>query len=51
MFHEPDRYIVDTKIFMREMLDALCFACAVGLFEMIEEVVNGGVIKTLFTLY
>jgi hypothetical protein len=33
------------------MTDALSFACLIGLFEMIEELVNGGVIKTFFALY
>ena len=51
LFHEPARYAVDTKIFRREMIDALYFAYLVGLFEMIEELVNTGVIKTFFVLY
>ena len=51
LFREPAEYSVDTKIYRREMLDALYFAYVVGLFEMIEELVNGGIIKTFFTLY
>lgn len=51
LFHEPDRYAVDTKIFRREMIDALYFAYVLGLFEMIEELANAGVIKTFFVLY
>jgi protein-S-isoprenylcysteine O-methyltransferase Ste14 len=51
LFCEPLEYTVNTKIFRREMIDALWFAYVVGLFEMIEELVNGGVIKTLFALY
>jgi protein-S-isoprenylcysteine O-methyltransferase Ste14 len=51
LFHEPASYIVDTKIFRREITDSLYFAFAVGLFEMIEELANGGIIKTFFTLY
>jgi hypothetical protein len=51
LFHEPANYLVDTKIFRREMIDSLYFAFAVGLFEMIEELVNAGVIKTFIVLY
>jgi protein-S-isoprenylcysteine O-methyltransferase Ste14 len=51
LFHEPAQYVVNTKIYRREMMDALYFVWAVGLFEMIEELINIGVIKTVFTLY
>jgi protein-S-isoprenylcysteine O-methyltransferase Ste14 len=51
LFHEPAEYVVDTKIFRREMIDTLYFAFAVGLFEMIEELVKEGVIRTFFALY
>jgi protein-S-isoprenylcysteine O-methyltransferase Ste14 len=51
LFHEPTRYAVDTKIFRREMIDTLYFAYVVGLFEMIEGLVNAGIIKTFFALY
>jgi hypothetical protein len=51
LFREPARYEVDTRIFRREMIDALYFAYAVGLFEMIEELVNAGILRTFFVLY
>jgi protein-S-isoprenylcysteine O-methyltransferase Ste14 len=51
LFREPAEYTVDTKIFRREMLDALCFTYAIGLLEMIEGLANGGLIKTFFALY
>ncbi|MDR2780764.1 MAG: isoprenylcysteine carboxylmethyltransferase family protein [Synergistaceae bacterium] len=51
LFHEPAKYVVDTRIFRREMIDAVYFAYVVGLFEMIEELINAGFIKTFFVLY
>jgi protein-S-isoprenylcysteine O-methyltransferase Ste14 len=51
LFHEPARYAVDTKIFRREMIDSLYFVFAVGLFEMMDELAEAGVIKTFFVLY
>jgi protein-S-isoprenylcysteine O-methyltransferase Ste14 len=51
LFHEPANYVVDTKIYRREMIDALYFAYVLGLFEMIEELANAGVIKIFFTLF
>jgi protein-S-isoprenylcysteine O-methyltransferase Ste14 len=51
LFHEPAEYTVNAEIFRREMADALCFAYAAGLFEMIEGLAGGGVIKTFFALY
>jgi protein-S-isoprenylcysteine O-methyltransferase Ste14 len=51
LFREPAEYVVNTRTYRREVVDALCFTCVVGLFEMIEELVNGGIIKTFFALY
>jgi protein-S-isoprenylcysteine O-methyltransferase Ste14 len=51
LLSEPAEYTVNTRIFRREMQDSLCFAYAVGLFEMLEELINGGIIKTFFSLY
>jgi protein-S-isoprenylcysteine O-methyltransferase Ste14 len=51
LFREPAQYTANTKIFRREMLDTLCFAYIVGLFEMIMALVDGGVIKAFFALY
>jgi hypothetical protein len=51
LFHEPAEYSVNAEIFRREMTDALCFAYAAGLFEMIEGLADGGMIKTFFALY
>ncbi|MDR1651636.1 MAG: isoprenylcysteine carboxylmethyltransferase family protein [Synergistaceae bacterium] len=51
LFHEPPEYMVRTKIFRREAIDAVYFASAVGLFEMIEELINFGIIRTFFVLY
>ncbi|MDR3353625.1 MAG: isoprenylcysteine carboxylmethyltransferase family protein [Synergistaceae bacterium] len=51
LFREPAEYLVDTRIFRREMIDALCFALIIGLFEMIEGLANGGIIRTFFALY
>jgi protein-S-isoprenylcysteine O-methyltransferase Ste14 len=51
LYREPDECAVDVKIFRREMADALCFAYAAGLFEIIEALARVGVIKTFFALY
>jgi hypothetical protein len=51
LFREPVKYIVNPKIFRREMIDALYFVYVVGLFKMIDELTSCGVIKTFFTLY
>ena len=51
LLREPGQYVVNAKIFRREVCDALCFAAAVGLFEMIEQFDEIGLIKTYFTLF
>ena len=51
LLREPERYVVNAKIFRREVCDAFLFAAAVGLFEMIEQFEQIGLIKTYFTLY
>jgi hypothetical protein len=51
LFCEPAKYEVNTKVFRREMIDTLYFAYIVGLFEMIKVLVDGGIIKTFFSLY
>lgn len=51
LLREPGQYVVNVKVFRREVCDALCFAAAVGLFEMIEQFDEIGLIKTYFTLF
>jgi hypothetical protein len=51
LFHEPEEYIVRPKTFRREVFDALYFVWAVGLFEMVEELMELGVIRTYFSIY
>jgi protein-S-isoprenylcysteine O-methyltransferase Ste14 len=51
LFREPAKYAVNTKIFRREMIDALYFAYIAGLFEMIKVLADYGIIKTFFALY
>jgi len=51
LFHEPYEYMVNTKIFRREMVDTLAFPGIFLLLEIIEELADAGVIKTFFSLY
>ena len=50
LLREPGQYVVNAAVFRREVCDAFCFAAAVGLFEMIEQFDEIGLIKTYFTL-
>ena len=51
LFREPSEYQVNTKIFRREMIDSIYFVWIVGLFEIVEIMVEHGVIRTFFSLY
>lgn len=51
LLREPEQYTVNAKVFRREVCDALLFAASVGLFEMIEQFEQIGLIKTYFVLY
>lgn len=51
LYHEPTEYIVNTKDFRREIVDAMYFVWIVGFFEFIEELIRLGMIKTYISLY
>lgn len=51
LLREPEQYAVSARVFRREVYDALLFAAAVGLFEMLEQFAKIGLIKTCFVLY
>jgi protein-S-isoprenylcysteine O-methyltransferase Ste14 len=51
LFHEPVQYVVNTKIFRREIFDAMYFVWAVGLFEFFEALIEIGIVKTYFSIY
>ncbi|MDR1966608.1 MAG: isoprenylcysteine carboxylmethyltransferase family protein [Synergistaceae bacterium] len=50
-FNEPAEYTVNTKIFRREVVDAVYFAWAVGFFEFIEIFVELQLLPTYFSMY
>lgn len=51
LLREPEHYTVNAKIFRREVCDAFLFVATVGLFRMLEQLLEIGLIKTYFTLY
>ena len=51
LFHEPGEYVVNTKIFRREALDATAFAGIVGFFQLVEMLGSYGIVTPYFTLY
>jgi protein-S-isoprenylcysteine O-methyltransferase Ste14 len=51
LYREPAEYSVDTRVFRREMADALCFALVIAVFELLDGLIDMGIIKTLFSLY
>ncbi len=51
LLREPEEYLANAKVFRREVCDALLFAATIGLFEMLEQLENIGLIKTYFVLY
>ena len=51
LFHTPPEYVVNTKVFRRELMDSICFLLVAGLFEIIEELIDTGSIATFFALY
>jgi protein-S-isoprenylcysteine O-methyltransferase Ste14 len=51
LFREPREYMVNTKIFRREMMDALAFPGVFLLLGIIEDLSEAGVIKAFFSLY
>ena len=51
LFYEPPEYLIQTKIFKRELIDSLYFVLVVGLFEVIEKLLDIGAIKKIFIIY
>jgi hypothetical protein len=51
LFREPAEYVVNTRVFRREVFDAIYFIWLVGLFEFVEELIEQGVLPTFITLY
>ena len=51
LLHEPDTYVVNPKVFRRNMFDALWFIWLAGILEIVEELHEIGLLPTLFKLY
>ncbi|MDR1658443.1 MAG: isoprenylcysteine carboxylmethyltransferase family protein [Deltaproteobacteria bacterium] len=51
IFSEPKEYVVNTKVFRREIFDAMFFVWVVGLFEFFEILIELGNINTYFSIY
>jgi protein-S-isoprenylcysteine O-methyltransferase Ste14 len=51
LYREPVECKVNTKIFRREMRDAAYFIWIVVFFQVLEALIDRGVVKTLFSLY
>jgi protein-S-isoprenylcysteine O-methyltransferase Ste14 len=51
LFHEPPEYVVVPKVFRREAIDALYFVLIIGYFEIVEELIELGIIKTFISIY
>lgn len=51
LFNEPKEYLVNTKIFRREVFDATGFALLAATFEFMELLLETGLVKPLFTIY
>lgn len=51
LYREPTEYIVNTRAFRREVVDAMYFVWIIGFFEFIEELIKLGMIKTYISFY
>jgi protein-S-isoprenylcysteine O-methyltransferase Ste14 len=51
LFREPAEYSVNTRVFRREIIDAMYFVWVVGVFEFIEALIEVGFIGTFITIY
>jgi protein-S-isoprenylcysteine O-methyltransferase Ste14 len=51
LFHEPSRYVIATKAYRREIVDALFFIWAVGLFELGEMLIELRILPVLISIY
>ena len=51
LLHEPATYVVNPRVFRRNMFDALWFVWLVGILEIVEEMHEIGLLPILFKLY
>ena len=51
LLSEPSTYVVNPRVFRRNMFDALWFVWLTGILEIIEELHEIGLLPTLFKLY
>jgi protein-S-isoprenylcysteine O-methyltransferase Ste14 len=51
LLHEPDTYVVNPKVFRRNMFDALWFVWMIGFLEIVEELHELGMLPIVFNLY
>ena len=51
LFNEPDAYQTNPKIFRKDLVQALWFVWAIGLFEIIEALHDLGIIPKIFNVY
>ncbi|MDR1915698.1 MAG: isoprenylcysteine carboxylmethyltransferase family protein [Synergistaceae bacterium] len=50
-FREPAEYVVNTKVYRRELVDAMYFLWIVGFFEFLEVLIEAQIIPTYFSMY
>lgn len=51
LLHEPGEYLVQPKVFRREIFDALWFVWIVGILEFMETLIELGLISPFFSIY
>jgi protein-S-isoprenylcysteine O-methyltransferase Ste14 len=51
LFREPAEYVVNTRSFRREIIDAIYFIWLVGLFEFVGKLIDRGILPTFIALY
>lgn len=50
-FREPAEYVVNTRVYRREVVDAMYFIWIVGFFEFVEVLIEAGITPTYFSIY
>jgi len=51
LLNEPDTYVVNPKVFKKDLLQALWFIWALGILEIIEELHELAIIPKIFNVY
>lgn len=51
LFHEPQEYVVNTRVYRREVFDAVGFAWVIGFFQLMDMLIDYGIVTPYITIY